>query len=118
MASEPWCRGGLEVGGGSQVLELPKGRKSHGERYWQGPVACRYRGFIGHFGHKGLLLRGRKRQPLLRDRLPVLEAKRLVLLAAIATDDSRTPSADDQMRYAGGSGEERVQVGGQVTGMG
>ena len=43
-------KGGLEVGGGSQVLELPKVRESHGEPYWQGPVVSRYWSFIGHSG--------------------------------------------------------------------
>jgi hypothetical protein len=46
-------QGGLEVGGGSQVLELQKVRESHGEPYWQWPVVCRYWGFIGHSSNKG-----------------------------------------------------------------
>jgi hypothetical protein len=46
-------QGGLEVWGGSHVVELLKVRKCHGETYWQGPVVCRYQGFIGHSSNKG-----------------------------------------------------------------
>ncbi len=47
------AQGGLEVWGGSQVVELLKVRKCHGEPYWQGPVVSRYWSFIGHSSNKG-----------------------------------------------------------------